>query len=320
MQQPSSIVVFGGSGFLGASLAERLVRRGVSRIVVPTRRVDHAKHLVPLPGVEVVRADIHDDAQLMRCITGNDAVVNLVAQLHGTEAAFQRAHVDLPRRIAHACERAGMPRLVHVSALGVTDTSAPSRYLRSKAAGEQALRDVFGRHTSILRPSLIFGARDHITRLFAGLHRITPLLPLAGADARVQPVWVEDVAQAIERCLEDPTTAGQTYECAGPDVMTMAQLVRACGRVAGTVRPIVPLPGAVARVQAWVFERLPGQPLITRDNLDSLSVPNVATGQLPGLEALGIHAASFDQIVPTFLRPGAGISRLDTWRAGARRD
>jgi NADH dehydrogenase len=315
----TSIVVLGGSGFLGGSLAEQLVRRGVRRILVPTRRLDHAKHLAPLPGVEITRADVHDDAQLLRCISGHDAVVNLIARLHGTDAQFARAHVDLPRRIAHGCERAGLRRLVHISALGVTDAAGPSRYLRSKAAGEQALRDVFGPHVTMLRPSLIFGARDRLTRLFAGLQRLAPVVPLAGAEARVQPVWVEDVAGAIVRCLDDASTAGQTYECAGPDVMTLAQLVRACGRVAGAARPIVPVPGPLARVQAWLFEHLPGEPMITRDNLDSLSVPNIASGRLPGLEALGIRPASFDQIVPTYLRPGTGVSRLDAWRAVARR-
>jgi NADH dehydrogenase len=317
--QSSSIVIFGGGGFVGRSLAEQLVRGGVRHILVPTRRLDHAKHLTPLPGVEVVQADVHDDAQLMRCISGRDAVVNTIAQLHGSDASFTRTHIELPRRIAHACERAGVPRLVHISALGVTDAAGPSRYLRSKAAGEQALRDVFGPHVTMLRPSLIFGARDQLTRLFAGLQRLAPVVPLAGADARVQPVWVEDVAGAIVRCLEDRSTAGKVYECAGPDVMTLAQLVRACGRVAGVERPIIPVPGPVARVQAWLFEHLPGEPMITRDNLDSLSVPNIASGTLPGLEALGIRPASFDQIVPTYLRPGAGVSRLDAWRAVARR-
>ncbi len=317
---PSSIVVFGGSGFLGSALAERLVRHGTRRILIPTRRVDHARHLIPLPGVEVVQANVYDDADLLRCLTGHDAVVNLLARLHGSDAEFARTHADLPRRISHACARAGVRRLVHVSALGVSDERAPSSYLRSKAAGEQALREVPGLQVTVLRPSLMFGARDQLTRMFAGIQRMVPLLPLAGAGAKVQPVWVEDVAHAVERCLEHASTIGQTYECAGPDVMTLAQLVRACGRVAGTARPIIPLPGPIARVQAWVFERLPGQPLITRDNLDSLTVPNVAGGQLPGLAAMGIHAASFDQIVPTYLHPDSGPARLSAWRAMARRD
>ena len=318
--QPSSIVVLGGSGFLGSALAERLVREGTRRILVPTRRVDHARHLIPLPGVEVIRADVYDDAQLLPCITGADAVVNLIARLHGSDADFARTHVELPRRIAHACARAGVARLVHVSALGVSDTRAPSRYLRSKAAGEQALRELPGLQVTILRPSLMFGARDQLTNLFAELHRMAPLLPLAGANAKMQPVWVEDVARAIVRCLEEASTIGQTYECAGPDVMTFAQLVRACGRIAGVPRPVVGLPGPIARLQAAVLQYWPGKLRMTPDNLDSLSVPNVASGQLPGLEALGIHAASFDQVVPTYLQPRSGPGRLDTWRATARRD
>ncbi len=317
--QPSSIVIFGGSGFLGSALAEQLVRRGVRRVLVPTRRLAHANNLKSLPGFEVVEADVYDDAQLLRCITGTDAVVNLIAQLHGTEAQFTRTHVDLPRRIAHACARAGVLRLVHVSALGV-DVNAPSRYLRSKAGGEAALREVPNLHTTVLRPGLIFGANDKLTRLFVDLLRIAPFVPLAGADARQQPVWVEDVACAIVRCLEHPPTIGQTYECAGPDVMTLGQLVRACGRVAGVQRPVFTMPGPLARVQAWLLERLPGEPLMTRDNLDSLSVPNVASGTLPGLAALGIHAASFDQVAPTYLQANTGCDRFDALRKLARRD
>jgi uncharacterized protein YbjT (DUF2867 family) len=320
--QFTSIVVFGGSGFLGSSLAEQLVRSGCSRILVPTRRADRARHLISLPGLEVVPINIDEDAHLMRCVTGADGVVNLVARLHGTEAEFARAHVDLPRRIAHACARAGVRRLVHVSALGVADDGGPaaSRYLRSKTAGELALREASGLSTTVLRPSVMFGERDHLTRFFADLNRMAPILPLAGARSKLQPVWVEDVAQAIMVSLQSTEPANQVYECAGPEVMTLEALVRACGRLAGVERPIIALPNALARIQAFVMEHLPGEPLMSRDNLDSLTVPNIASGKVPGLAALGIHAASFDQIVPAYLQPGRGAERLDTWRALARRD
>jgi len=246
-----------------------------------------------------------------------DAVVHLVAQLHGSEADFQRVHVDLPRRLAQACAKAGVRRVVHVSALGVA-TDAPSRYLRSKAAGEAAL-NAAGLDLTILRPSVMFGEQDRFLNLFARLQAVFPLLPLAGADSRFQPVWVEDVAAAIVRCLDDPATIGQTIECAGPDVFTLRQLAESAGRWSDHRRPVIGLPDALGRVQALVMECLPGEPLMSRDNLDSMRVPNVAGGKLPGLARLGIRPASLDSVVPQYLSQHQGAARLDPWRARARR-
>jgi NADH dehydrogenase len=315
-----NVLVLGGSGFVGRSVCEHLVRRlgaGSGRIVVPSRRPARAKHLQLLPTVEVVQADVNDPAQLARLVAGMDAVVNLVAILQGSEAAFQRAHVDLPKSIAAACRAAGVRRIVHVSALGVAK-SAPSAYLRSKAAGEEALAGA-GLDVTLLRPSLIFGADDRTTNLFATLQAVAPFVPLAGADAKLQPVWVEDVARAVVHCLDDPTTIGRTYECAGPQVLTLRELVQRCGTWSGRPRRVFALPGAVAALQATLFELLPGEPLISRDNLASLTVPNVATPGRPGLAELGITAASMDAVVPGYLGHAAGPARLDPYRSRARR-
>lgn len=320
MNAPSNIVVLGGSGFVGRSVCEHLVRRsgGASgRIVVPSRRPARAKAVQLLPTVQVVEADVHDPAQLQRVIAGADAVVNLVAILHGSEAEFRRVHVELPQKIAAACRATGVTRVVHVSAIGVAET-APSRYLRSKAAGEAALRAA-GLALTILRPSLIFGADDRSTNLFARLQAIAPFVPLAGADARLQPVWVEDVARAVVRCLDDAATIGRVYECAGPQAMTLRELVQRCGEWAGHARPVFALPGAVAALQATLFEALPGDPLISRDNLASLTVPNVATPGQPGLAELGIVPAAIGGIAPGYLGHAAGPARLDPWRRRARR-
>jgi uncharacterized protein YbjT (DUF2867 family) len=135
----------------------------------------------------------------------------------------------------------------------------------------------------------------------------------------LQPVWVDDVARAVVGCIEHRATMGQIYDCAGPEVMTLAELVKACGRMAGCERPVIPLPGPVARLQAMVMEAMPGEPMLTRDNLDSLSLPSVADGKRPGLAALGIQSASFKQVGPTYLSPGLGPGRLDALRMLARR-
>jgi NADH dehydrogenase len=315
----SRILVLGGTGFVGRAVCERLVEDGGGggRVLVPTRRQPHANAVRQLPTVEVVQADVHDDATLARLVGRSDAVINLVAILHGSAAAFEHVHVALPRRLAEACRSTGVKRLVHVSALGVGPGS-PSNYLRSKTAGEEALRAA-GLDLTVLRPSVIFGADDSFLNLFAGLQRLTPLVPLAGSDARFQPVWVEDVADAVVRALDDPASIGQTYECVGPRVYTLSELVRLAGRWSGHERLQIPLPAVAARLQALTMEMLPGTPLMSRDNLDSMKVPNVATGKLPGLEALGITPTPLEAVGPGYLGAEFGRARLERWRRVAGR-
>lgn len=317
---PQRLLVLGGTGFVGRALCARLVQRnggGGGPIVVPTRRLPHAGPIRHLPTVEPVRADVHDPATLGRLLRDTDAVINLVAILHGSGRDFERVHVELPRKLAAACRAAGVRRVLHVSALGA-GPGAPSLYLRSKTAGEEVLRSA-GLDLTVFRPSVIFGAEDRLLNLFAALQGFAPLVPLAGSDARFQPVWVGDVAEAIARALDEPASIGQTYECVGPDVLTLSDLVRLAGRWAGHERPQVPLPGFAARLQALAMELAPGEPLMSRDNLLSMQVPNVATGTLPGLQALGIEPAALAAVAPGYLGAGQGPARLERWRRVARR-
>ena len=313
------IAVLGGTGFVGNAVCEHLVERSGGaggRIVVPTRRLRHGLAIQPLPTVQLVQANVHDDRDLARVLAGCDAVVHLVAILHGSEAEFDRVHVQLPRRVAAACKAAGVRRVIHVSALGVAP-DAPSRYLRSKAAGEQVWRDS-GLDVTVLRPSVIFGARDRFLNLFAQLQTLAPFVPLGGAHARFQPVWVEDVAEAVARCLDQPATIGQIVECAGPQPYTLAELVQLAGRLSGHPRPVLPLPGALARLQALVMEWLPGEPLMSRDNVDSMKVPNVATAGEPGLAALGITASAVEGVAAGYLGGIDGPGRFMPWRSRHR--
>lgn len=316
----NNILVLGGTGFIGRHVCEKLHRQGWN-ITVPTRRAINAARVQHLPRVTVLEADVHDPAQLLGLLNGQDAVVNLVAILHGSEDDFERVHVELPLSLAEVCAADGVRRVVHVSAMGVSQ-DGPSRYQRSKARGEEVLRGS-GLDLTILRPSVVFGAGDRFLNLFARMQAVLPVVPLAGAHARFQPVWVEDVAQAVVACLRDSglpmSSVGQTFECAGPDVLTLADLVRLAGRYGSRQRPVLPLPAALARLQARVMEWMPGEPLMSRDNLDAMSVDNVASLQWPGLAALGIQPASVHSVAPTYLGQRGGRSQLLGYRHAARR-
>lgn len=317
-----NLLILGGTGFVGRTLCEILVEQG-HRITVPTRSMAKHKDLGMLPGLTLLPMDIHQ-ASLAPLVRGHDAVINLVAILHGNASAFEKNHVTLLARLMRDMHTAGVRRLVHFSALGVPDgdpDGAPSNYLRSKARGEALLRGVTdgaaGLQLTVLRPSVIFGAHDHFINLFATLQRVFPILPLGGAQARFQPVWVQDVARAVAQCLADTRTIGQTYECVGPQVHTLIELARLAGEWAGRPRPVWPLPLGLARLQAALLACLPGPTLISQDNLRSMQVPNVATGRHPGLEALGIRASRLQAVMPQALSRGA--TSLDRWRQLARR-
>lgn len=297
------IVVLGGTGFVGQHACEKLIRAGW-QVTVPTRRLASAKAIQHLPGLTVREVDVHDGQALRDLLAGHQAALNLVAILHGDEAAFERTHVRLAQTLAQACLDAGIGHLVHVSALGVAE-DGPSRYQRSKARGEAVLR-ASGVPLTILRPSVIFGAGDRFLNLFARLQRIFPVMPLAGARTRFQPVWVEDVAQAIATCLDTgvprPGSKARIIECAGPDILSLAELVQVAGRHGSRARPVLPMPDVLGRLQALAMECLPGEPLMSRDNLDSMKEDNVASGLYPGLESLGIRPASVHAIAPTYLK------------------
>ena len=296
------ILIFGGTGFVGTQVCEKLNQLSIS-VTVATRRSDHARHLQLLPLVDVVEIDLHDSAALAALVTGHDAVVNLIAILHGSEAAFQKAHVQWPLTLVRACKAGGVRRIVHISALGAATDSA-SKYQRSKARGEAALLGA-GLDVTVLRPSVIFGASDKFLNTFAKLQQVFPMIPLAGSRARFQPVWVGDVASAVVRCLNDPNTISQVYEACGPEVFTLKQLVQLAGGYAGVNhakgRPVIALPNVLARIQAFFMELAPGDPILSRDNLDAMKTDNVASGHLPGLQALGIAPASLGVIGPTYL-------------------
>ena len=329
------IIVLGGTGFVGAHICEKLVRDGWA-VTVPTRRWIKANDIMHLPGLTVLELDANDEAALTQAVAGHDALVNLVAILHGTQKAFERTHVELPRKIARACLAGGVSQVVHISALGADaqqiDT-LPSMYLRSKSEGEAVLTQAAtgggasgqeGFDLSILRPSVIFGAQDKFINVFAKLQRIFPVMPLAGATARFQPVWVEDVAQAVVNCLAGASQAPspRIIEAVGPEVFTLKELVQLSAKLAGigggSGRPVFALPEWAGRIQAKVMSLAPGEPVMSDDNLDSMKVDNIATGQHSGLASLGITASALQPIAQEYLNDRNVRSGLMGVRGRAR--
>jgi len=315
--QHKNVLVVGGSGFVGRYVVAELVGRGC-RVLVPSRRRDKAKHLILLPTCEVVDADLHDDAALGRLVAGQDAVVNLVGILHGSEVRFEQAHVVLTRRILAACAASGLRRYLHMSALGA-DADGPSMYQRSKGRAEVAVRESALAWT-IFRPSVIFGAEDSFLNLFAKLSAIAPVLPIGGADVKFQPVWVGDVATAFANCLDNEASVGRIYELAGPKVYTLRELVRFAAEAAGRPRPVIALPDGIARLQARLMELAPGEPLLSRDNLDSMKRDNIASQQpyVPAPE-LGIGPAPLEPEASLYLAGLHPRTRFGGFRARAGR-
>ena len=305
-----TVLVLGGSGFVGRHLVSRLVRAG-KHVVVPTRRRESARHLILLPTVDVVEGNIHDPATLARLAAGASAVVNLVGILNESgRDTFARAHTELAQKIVAACRAAGVHRFVQMSALNA-DPEGPSRYLRSKGEAEAAIV-ASGLDWTIFEPSVIFGPEDRFLNLFATLERYLPVMAIAAAQTRFQPVFVGDVAHCFDHALADDATIGQKYPLCGPDVYTLRELVAFVGKLTGHERPIVPLPTALGRLQARVLELLPGTPM-SRDNLASMRKDSVCGCAFP--PGFGIVPAALAAVAPTYLGPEAAKSRYDAYRS-----
>lgn len=315
------ILVLGGSGFIGSELIGRLADQG-RRVRIATRRYDDARHLILLPTVNLVETDINQPGALAPLLDGIDAVVNLVGILHDGRGkpygpGFAQAHVEIPRMLADASRAAGVRRVLHVSALGVTDAdpaSLPSMYLRSKAAGEQVIRGTRDIDWTIFRPSIVFGSADRFTRLFARMAKYLPIIPVARGDAKLQPVWVGDVARAIATAIDAPWACGRCFELAGPEVTTLGDVAANAARWSGRRRVVWNLPNDIGRLQAMALEFAPGPTLMTRDNFDTLGVPNVASG--PMAPELGVEPVAMSGVAPYYLTEDDAVYIPRRARAG----
>jgi NADH dehydrogenase len=306
-----SITVFGGSGFIGRYLVQRLAREGwIVRAAV--RHPDRALFLKPMGAVGQITplaASLGNESSIEAAIAGADAVVNLVGILHESGSqTFAEVHVEGAARVARAASAAGASTLVHMSALGA-DPQSPAAYARSKAAGEQAVRAAFP-DAAVARPGVVFGPEDDFLNRFAAMARFMPVLPLiGGGETRFQPVYVGDVADALLRMVEDRATAGKTYELGGPRVYSLRTLMETTLRETARRRLLTSVPFAVAGLQAWFLEWLPVPPL-TRDQVRLLKRDNVVGANALTLADLGIAATPMEVVIPTYLarhRPGGRV-------------
>ena len=315
-----NVLVVGGAGFIGRHVLNVLASKGI-RATVPTRRRDRAKHLILLPTVDVVETDVNAPGVLESLARQHEAVINLTGILHSRRAAggarygedFRLAHVELPQHIINASRAAGIKRVLHMSALGAS-VEAPSEYLRSKGAGEQAMLAADDLAVTVFRPSVVFGPEDLFLNRFAQLAALSPVIPLACADARFQPVYVGDVANAFVRCLDERDACGRSYDLVGPREYTLREIVKYACRLGGRRRLVVGLGKGLSGMQASVMERLPGK-LLTRDNVDSMSVPSVSGDPLP----FGIAPTSMEAVAPLYLAHAAPRERYGMLRHKANR-
>lgn len=308
-----SVCLIGGSGFVGSHIARRLTALNY-RVIVPTRNRDRAKHLILLPTVDVIEANVHDEAELARLVRGTEAVINLVGVLHDGRGAggFKEAHVELTRKVIAACSRQKIDRLLHMSALGA-DPDGPSKYQRTKGEGEALVR-ASGLDWTIFRPSVMFGREDRFLNMFATLLKLFPVIFIGSPKARFQPAHVDDVARAFVQSLGDRETLGHAYDLCGPKVYTLRELMETAAAITGIKRPIFGLGRSASYLQALMLEWLPGAPL-TRDNYHSMKVDNVCSTPFP----FGIQPAALEGVVATYLGNNFPRARYRVYRDTAGR-
>ncbi len=305
------IVLLGATGFVGSHLLPELAVRGYQCTVL-CRDMSRCRHLRLIPGIDLQQVTTLASANLVPALTGADAVINLVGILNerGRKGqGFHAMHVGLVENLIEACRITGVRRVIQFSALNAG--KGKSHYLASKGKAEELLRQAECIDASLLRPSVIFGAGDSFFNRFAALLRLAPVLPLACPQAKLQPVWVGDVATAVAEILHNGSSADQSFDLVGPKVYTVQELVEFTARVLGKKRWIIGLPGPVSRVQGFIMDFVPGKPF-SSDNYQSLQLDNVS--QFNALPDLGIRPRSVRSVVPAYLAGSARQARLDNWR------
>jgi NADH dehydrogenase len=296
-----TVAVFGGTGFLGRRVVRHLRKRGLS-VRIASRHPERGDGLFVLddPHLQLVEADIHDEQSVTQALAGAYGAVNAVSLYieHGTET-FHSLHVECAQRLATQAREAGVERLVHVSGIGA-DAASSSLYVRKRGEGELAVRAAFA-DALLIRPAVMFGPDDSFLTLIITLLERLPIYPMFGRGlTRLQPAYVEDVAEAITRALQRTEKHPITFECGGPRVYSYEELLKAVAHEASLKPKLIPIPFAAWQVLAWFAEMLPSPP-ITRNQVELMQIDNVASPDMPGFGEFGISPLSIEEILPEIL-------------------
>ena len=296
------VTVFGGTGFLGRRVVRHL-RNGEFSVRIASRHPERGEKLFGSddPRLQSVDANIHDERSVADALAGAYGVVNAVSLYveHGPET-FHSVHVEASQRVAVQAHRAGVERLVHVSGIG-SDAASPSLYIRKRGEGELAVRTAFADAT-IIRPAVMFGPDDAFLTTILKLLRRLPIYPMFGRGlTRLQPAYVDDVAEAIATVLQGTERHAITYECGGPRVYSYKEFLRAVAHEAGLRPLLIPLPFGAWHALAWASEMLPSPP-VTRNQVELMQVDNVSSLEMPGFGNLGISPHSVEEIFQEMLR------------------
>ena len=310
------ITLLGGTGFVGTALSCRLAQH-FDEVILLTRHAQRSRSLRILSNVHFVQTNIHDPKQLEEALKGSSAVVNLVGILNSagkdSKHSFTGAHADLTKNVVQACEKLNIKRYLHMSALNADADKGSSEYLRSKGVAEIMVKNGKTLNWTIFQPSVIFGEEDSFFNRFAALLTSLPVFPLACPDAKMAPVYVGDVVDAMTASIKNPDTINQTIKLCGPTEYTLQELVEYTAKTAGLNRKVIRLPDAVSRLQARVMEFVPGKPF-SYDNYLSLQTDAVCSDECSS------QATSIDAVVPTYIGVSKGINaRHQSRRALARR-
>ncbi len=311
----NKICVLGGTGFIGSALCNRLSALGYSIRVLTRNRESNKHRLILLPNVELIEANIFDVEHLNVCFQGCDAVINLVGILNekGFKGeGFHKAHVELVENIVRACEAHNVKRVLHMSALNADSVNGPSFYLKTKSLAEDYLFQQTNIAVTCYRPSVIFGKHDSFFNRFANLLKPLPyFFPLACPYSRFAPIYVEDVVEFVSRTISDANSFQKSYELVGPEEFTLIELVRYTAKCLGIKRTIIPLNDFFSRLQAKVFDFIPGKPFST-DNY--LSCKRDSTSNNNALSMYSITPTPITSIVPYYLADESTQTQYDQYR------